>query len=129
MFINIELLDQFFYQVSFLASLLGLALTFLEQFPREIDSRLLYDLDRNAIIAFAKENPAIKKHLDLQGRKEKLEEVSHSFPLGNDFLNTTIAGYEAIKQPANSPFRQSAYPTSATWFVWRHLLTDLLPLS
>ncbi|KZP09635.1 hypothetical protein FIBSPDRAFT_818551 [Athelia psychrophila] len=58
MFINIELLDQFFYQ-----------------FPREIDSRLLYDLDRSEIVEFARENPAVKRHLDLQGRKEKLEEV------------------------------------------------------
>jgi len=58
MFINIELLDQFFYQ-----------------FPREIDSRLLYDLDRQEIVTFARENPAVKKHLDLQERKDKLEEV------------------------------------------------------
>ncbi|KAH7106350.1 P-loop containing nucleoside triphosphate hydrolase protein, partial [Auriculariales sp. MPI-PUGE-AT-0066] len=58
MFINIELLDHFFYQ-----------------FPREIDSRLIYDLDRNEISRFARENPSIKKHLDLQERKEKLEEV------------------------------------------------------
>jgi len=58
MFINIELLDQFFYQ-----------------FPREIDSRLLYDLDRSEIVEFARENPAVQRHLDLQGRKEKLEEV------------------------------------------------------
>jgi dynamin-like GTPase MGM1, mitochondrial len=60
MFINIELLDQFFYQ-----------------FPREIDSRLLYDLDRNDIVEFAKENPEIRRHLDLQDRKDKLEEVCH----------------------------------------------------
>ncbi|GLB40563.1 putative TRAFAC class dynamin-like GTPase superfamily, dynamin Fzo YdjA family protein [Lyophyllum shimeji] len=58
MFINIELLDQFFYQ-----------------FPREIDSRLLYDLDRREIEAFARENPAVRRHLDLQERKDKLEEV------------------------------------------------------
>jgi hypothetical protein len=58
MFINIELLDQFFYQ-----------------FPREIDSRLLYDLDRNEIVQFARENPEIRRHLDLQDRKDKLEEV------------------------------------------------------
>jgi len=58
MFINIELLDQFFYQ-----------------FPREINSRLLYDLDRKEIVTFARENPAIRKHLDLQDRKDKLEEV------------------------------------------------------
>ena len=62
MFINIELLDQFFYQ-----------------FPREIDSRLLYDLDRNEIVEFAKENPEIRRHLDLQDRKDKLEEVRPHF--------------------------------------------------
>jgi hypothetical protein len=62
MFINIELLDQFFYQ-----------------FPREIDSRLLYDLDRNEIVEFAKENPEIRRHLDLQDRKDKLEEVCPIF--------------------------------------------------
>ncbi|KZT73043.1 hypothetical protein DAEQUDRAFT_662860 [Daedalea quercina L-15889] len=58
MFISIELLDHFFYQ-----------------FPREIDSRLLYDLDRREIVEFARENPAIRRHLDLQERKDKLEEV------------------------------------------------------
>ncbi|KAI0951006.1 hypothetical protein AcW1_008164 [Taiwanofungus camphoratus] len=58
MFINIELLEHFFYQ-----------------FPREIDSRLLYDLDRREIVEFARENPVIRRHLDLQERKDKLEEV------------------------------------------------------
>ncbi|GBE88309.1 Protein msp1, mitochondrial [Sparassis crispa] len=58
MFINIELLDHFFYQ-----------------FPREIDSRLLYDLDRREIVEFARENPVVRRHLDLQERKDKLEEV------------------------------------------------------
>ena len=62
MFINIELLDQFFYQ-----------------FPREIDSRLLYDLDRKEIVDFARENPEIRRHLDLQERKDKLEEVRTFF--------------------------------------------------
>ena len=45
------------------------------QFPREIDSRLLYDLDRKEILEFARENPAVRRHLDLQERKDKLEEV------------------------------------------------------
>ncbi|KAG8834331.1 dynamin-like GTPase mgm1 [Serendipita sp. 400] len=58
LFINIELLDQFFYQ-----------------FPREIDSRLIYDLDRTEVQKFARENPAIRRHLDLQDRKDKLELV------------------------------------------------------
>ncbi|KAK4685827.1 hypothetical protein P7C73_g4312, partial [Tremellales sp. Uapishka_1] len=61
MFINIELLEQFFYQ-----------------FPREIDSRILYDLDRDEIAKFARENPKIKLHLDLQERKDKLEQVMRS---------------------------------------------------
>jgi hypothetical protein len=47
----------------------------ITQFPREIDSRLLYDLDRAEIVEFARENPVVRRHLDLQERKDKLEEV------------------------------------------------------
>ncbi|KAG8682241.1 dynamin-like GTPase mgm1 [Ceratobasidium sp. 394] len=45
------------------------------QFPREIDSRLMYDLDRKEITKFARENPNVKAHLELQEKKDKLEEV------------------------------------------------------
>lgn len=45
------------------------------QFPREIDSRLSYDLDRAEIVKFARENPSVNQHLTLQERKEKLELV------------------------------------------------------
>ncbi|CBQ73303.1 probable MGM1-Mitochondrial GTPase related to dynamin [Sporisorium reilianum SRZ2] len=58
MFINIELLSEFFYQ-----------------FPREIDAKLVYDLDKTELATFARENPTVKRHLDLQQRKEKLEMV------------------------------------------------------
>ncbi|KAK4050082.1 mitochondrial dynamin GTPase Msp1 [Microbotryomycetes sp. JL201] len=58
-FINIELLVEFFYQ-----------------FPREIDTRLSYELDRTEVQRFARENPTIRSHLDLQDRKEKLEMVA-----------------------------------------------------
>ncbi|CAG8502451.1 10083_t:CDS:2, partial [Acaulospora colombiana] len=58
MFIQVELLNEFFFQ-----------------FPREVDNRLVYDLDRKQIWSFAKENPNIRKHLELQERKRKLEEV------------------------------------------------------
>ena len=74
MFINIELLDHFF-----------------NQFPREIDSRLLYDLDRNEIVEFARENPEIRRHLDLQGRKDKLEEVRQPCPLRNAIFSHIFA--------------------------------------
>ncbi len=58
MFINIELLSEFFYQ-----------------FPREIDSKLIYSMDKAELAKFARENPTVKRHLDLQERKEKLEMV------------------------------------------------------
>jgi|SRR6266481_4667826 len=82
MFINIELLDQFFYQ-----------------FPREIDSRLLYDLDRNEIVEFAKENPEIRQHLDLQDRKDKLEEVccSYTFLCIYCYADLLLLGHEAAR--------------------------------
>ena len=74
-FINIELLDHFFYQVSAASSGIMFHIKCPFQFPREIDSRLLYDLDRKEILEFARENPAVRRHLDLQERKDKLEEV------------------------------------------------------
>ncbi|KAI8982380.1 P-loop containing nucleoside triphosphate hydrolase protein [Mycotypha africana] len=58
MFIQVELLNEFFFQ-----------------FPREVDNRLVYIMDRKQIQQFAKENPSIQKHLDLLERKMKLEEV------------------------------------------------------
>lgn len=79
MFISIELLDQFFYQ-----------------FPREIDSRLLYDLDRNDIVEFAKQNPEVKKHLDLQERKDKLEEVSYPAMSWEELYDTDIADFPRL---------------------------------
>jgi hypothetical protein len=38
----------------------------------------MYDLDREEIAHFARENPAIRDHLDLQERKDKLDAVSDS---------------------------------------------------
>ncbi|PKI84243.1 Mgm1p [Malassezia vespertilionis] len=58
MFINIELLAEFFYQ-----------------FPREIDARLGYDMTNEQMVEFARQNPSIRSHLDLQHRKMKLDDV------------------------------------------------------
>jgi len=98
MFINIELLDQFFYQVSQIRHLRCTYLNTTPQFPREIDSRLLYDLDRKEIVNFARENPTIRDHLELQERKDKLEEV-RCLNLVNTSGNADIVfiGYEAVK--------------------------------
>lgn len=70
MFINIELLSEFFYQ-----------------FPREIDAKLVYQLDKEELGKFARENPTVKRHLDLQERKEKLELVM-------DRLNDLVKLYQ-----------------------------------
>ncbi|KAI9208798.1 P-loop containing nucleoside triphosphate hydrolase protein [Polychytrium aggregatum] len=58
MFIYVELLNEFFFQL-----------------PREVDNKLYYDLSRSEILSFAKENPHIQKHLEAQERKMTLELV------------------------------------------------------
>lgn len=60
-------------------------LTVYVQLPRGIDSRLIYDLDRKEVEEFARENPVVKHHLDLQERKDKLEEVSLTIVFFNTF--------------------------------------------
>lgn len=56
LFLNVELLTDFFYK-----------------FPRELDSRLNINLTEDQIEEFAKEDPKIKRHIELQQRKELLE--------------------------------------------------------
>lgn len=70
MFINIELLSEFFYQ-----------------FPREIDSRLVYDMGREELVKFARENPVVRRHLDLQDKRDRLSEAMEK-------LNSLQAIYE-----------------------------------
>lgn len=57
LFLNVELLSDFYYN-----------------FPRELDNKLL-NLLRDDVERFAKEDPKIKKHIELQERKELLEEA------------------------------------------------------
>ena len=77
MFINIELIGHFIDEVIiFMCQPIYVVLTELvTQFPREIDSRLIFTLDHKELEAFAKENPTVREHLELQERKDKLEEV------------------------------------------------------
>lgn len=56
LFINVELLSEFLYQ-----------------FPREIDNRLIHNLTREQVGQFAKEDPKVKAHIDLQQKKDLLE--------------------------------------------------------
>jgi hypothetical protein len=56
MFVWVELLHEFYYM-----------------FPRELDHRLYYPLRDEKVVAFARENPAIRRHLMVQARKQALE--------------------------------------------------------
>ncbi|ORZ33612.1 hypothetical protein BCR44DRAFT_55981 [Catenaria anguillulae PL171] len=56
MFIYIELLNEFFFQ-----------------FPRDVDERLYYDLSKQQIGEFARENVGIRRQLDLAERKAVLD--------------------------------------------------------
>ncbi|KAL9109862.1 MAG: hypothetical protein Q9227_005565 [Pyrenula ochraceoflavens] len=58
LFLNVELLSEFYYN-----------------FPRELDIRLGRQLSEVEIERFAREDPRIRRHLDIVGRKEKLELV------------------------------------------------------
>lgn len=58
LFLNVELLSEFYYQ-----------------FPRELDAKLGRHLSDEQIEIFAKEDPKIKRHLEVIRRKELLELV------------------------------------------------------
>ena len=58
LFLNVELLSEFYYN-----------------FPRELDLRLGRHLSDADVEKFAREDPKIKKHLDVIRRKELLELV------------------------------------------------------
>ncbi|KAK9477552.1 hypothetical protein V1514DRAFT_296013 [Lipomyces japonicus] len=56
LFLNVELLSDFYYHM-----------------PRELDSRLGHGLNSQQLQTFAREDVKIRRHLDLQERKQKLE--------------------------------------------------------
>ncbi|KAL2313404.1 Protein msp1, mitochondrial [Schizosaccharomyces pombe] len=56
LFINIELLSEFYYQ-----------------FPRELDQRLIHSLSSEQLNAFVNENPRLKSQLQLQHKRQCLE--------------------------------------------------------
>lgn len=58
LFLNVELLSEFYYN-----------------FPRELEARLGRHLSEEQIERFAKEDPKVKRHLEVIRRKELLELV------------------------------------------------------
>lgn len=74
-FLDAELLAKFFYLVSFFRMKIYPCLSNPVQFPRELDARLGRNLSTADIERFAREDPKIRRHLDLVKRKEMLELV------------------------------------------------------
>lgn len=58
LFLNVELLSDFYYN-----------------FPRKLDEEFFGNLTKEQMESFAKEDPKIKKHIELQERKDLLEEA------------------------------------------------------
>lgn len=56
LFLNVELLSDFYYS-----------------FPRELEDKLSSSLTKDQVDAYAKEDPKIKRHIELQERKQLLE--------------------------------------------------------
>ncbi|KAI8367304.1 hypothetical protein BD560DRAFT_399851 [Blakeslea trispora] len=84
MFIQIELLNDFFFD-----------------FPVEvIDNQIIYPMSSSEIEKFAKENPTIQKHLILQEKKMKLQEVM-------DMLNYLVRRHD-IHPPSSKGYYSSS---------------------
>lgn len=77
LFLNVELLSDFYYNVCLfelpIPQMLQSVDELTPQFPRELDNRLGRNLSPSQIEAFAREDPKIRKHIDLQQRKQLLE--------------------------------------------------------
>jgi hypothetical protein len=80
LFLDAELLSKFYYSVSSTAFPRNSRPSQKYaneswQFPRELDARLGRGLTQEEVDRFAKEDPKIKRHLDVVRRKELLEHV------------------------------------------------------
>ncbi|KAL6402620.1 mitochondrial dynamin gtpase [Ilyonectria robusta] len=91
LFLNVELLSEFYYN-----------------FPRELDLRLGRHLSEEEIEKFAKEDPKIRRHLEVIRRKELLELV-----LGKMESLRQLEGLERDRQSADS--RRDAGKKRGRW--------------
>lgn len=75
LFLDAELLSKFYYLVSLTIG--GPTAFFADslQFPRELDTRLGRNLSIAEVERFAREDPKIRRHLDVVRRKDLLEHV------------------------------------------------------
>ena len=75
LFLNVELLSDFYYN-----------------FPRELDLKFFSNLSKDEIEKLAKEDPKIKKHIELQERKDILENALSKIESVLAIQRTTLKG-------------------------------------
>lgn len=90
LFLNVELLSDFYYN-----------------FPRELDKKFFDTLSNEEIELFAKEDPKIKKHIELQERKDLLEAA----------LNK-IEGVVAIQRSKLNRLNEDEKKPKDSFFSW-----------
>lgn len=85
LFLNVELLSEFYYN-----------------FPRELDARLGRHLSADEIERFAREDPKVKRHLDVIRRKDMLELVLEKIESLRQ-LEGKAKSATGLKQAAGAP--------------------------
>lgn len=85
LFLNVELLLDFYYN-----------------FPRELDDKFFTNLTKEDVEKFAKEDPRVAKHIDLQARKDLLTTAL-------DRLDSVLAFQRARGQAPDEPEKKSKF--------------------
>ena len=94
LFLNVELLSEFYYN-----------------FPRELDVRLGRHLSDTEVERFAREDPRIRKHLDVIKRKDLLEMVLEKIESIRQLENRS-------KQSLKDKSNQAAKERSRGWSIF-----------
>lgn len=92
LFLNVELLSEFYYY-----------------FPRELDTRLGRHLSDAEVQRFAREDPKVKKHLDVIHRKEMLEMVLDKIESLRQFEGRTKANLAAERTASAAKQRSKGW--------------------
>lgn len=88
LFLNVELLSEFYYN-----------------FPRELDLRLGRHLSSADVETFAKEDPKIKRHLEIIQRKELLELVLEKMDSLRQLEGRERERFAAVRKRESGPDR------------------------
>jgi dynamin-like GTPase MGM1, mitochondrial len=92
LFLNVELLSEFYYN-----------------FPRELDSRLGRHLSDTEVERFAREDPRVRKHLDVIKKKETLELALQKIESLRQLENRSTSRSQTTKSSSGSQERSRGW--------------------